>query len=125
MVLALNREAILGKTTLRRELVQVPEWGGAVYVREITGAERDRYEQSLITESHDRKGRTTRSMRLADARARLVALAACDAEGKALFTESDVPQLGKLSAAALDRVFTVASRLAGLSDQDVEELAGN
>jgi hypothetical protein len=36
-----------------------------------------------------------------------------------------VALLGEKSAAALQRVFEVGQRLSGLSDGDVEELAGN
>ena len=42
-----------------------------------------------------------------------------------LFYPSDVERLGETSAAALERVFSVGRRLAGMSDQDVEELAKN
>jgi hypothetical protein len=36
-----------------------------------------------------------------------------------------VEALGKKSAAALNRVFEVAQRLSGITDDDVEELAKN
>jgi len=38
---------------------------------------------------------------------------------------SDVKALGEKSAAALERVFDVARKLSGLSEDDVEELAGD
>jgi hypothetical protein len=42
-----------------------------------------------------------------------------------LFTDEDVAALGQRSAAALERVFDAASRLSGLSAEDMEELAKN
>ena len=51
-VVFLNREAILAAEDLPRELVEVPEWGGAVYVRALTGAERDQFEASKIGRAH-------------------------------------------------------------------------
>jgi hypothetical protein len=50
----------------------------------------------------------------------------CDDEnGERLFQEEDTFPLGGKSAAALDRIFTVAQRLNGLRDEDVQELAKN
>lgn len=114
----LTREAILEADDLDYEDVPVPEWGGTVRVKGLTGVERDRYESTLVEFRKD----GSREMRLANARARLVALAVVDAGGKPVFGREDVKALGNKSAAALERVFAVAKRLAGLTDEDVEEL---
>ena len=37
----LTREQILGLSDLPREEVRIPEWGGVVFVRALTGSERD------------------------------------------------------------------------------------
>jgi len=127
-VVILSKEAILSADDLEKELVEVPEWGGAVYVRALTGAERDAFEQSMVEMRTVRQGRrqeTVREMRLQNIRARLCALTICDEEGNRLFTDADVQALGRKSASALNRVFQVAQRLSGLTDEDVEELAGN
>ncbi|WP_461367541.1 hypothetical protein [Candidatus Darwinibacter acetoxidans] len=116
----LTRDAILQAEDLPCELVEVPEWSGSVYVRALTGIERDAFEQSVV----EQKGKSTK-MNLRNIRAKLVALTAVDEEGKRLFTDDDAALLGKKSAAALDRVFDVAQRLSGLRQEDVEELAGN
>lgn len=102
------------------EDVSVPEWGGVVRVRALNGTERDRFEESLFTG----KGRK-RKMTMANARARLVALSVIDQAGDSLFTEQDIAALGRKSAVALDRVFSVASRLAGITDRDMEEITEN
>lgn len=127
-VVILSKEAILAANDLEKELVEVPEWGGAVYVRALTGTERDAFEASLVNERVVRRGRkseTTRETNLRNLRARLCALTMCDEEGNRLFGDSEVHELGKKSASALNRVFEVAQRLSGLSEGDVEELAGN
>lgn len=116
----LNREAILAAEDLPRELVEVPEWGGAVYVRALTGAERDQFEASIV----EQRGRDVR-MNMRNIRAKLVALTVVDEDGQRIFTDDDVAALGGKSAAALDRLFAVAQRLSGLSKEDVEELAKN
>lgn len=119
-VVLLNRDAILSAEDLEKELVHVPEWGGHVYVRALTGAERDAFEASMV----DQRGRD-RKMNLKNLRARLCALTICDEEGNRLFSDADVEALGRKSAAALTRVFAVAQRLSGLTQDDVDELAGN
>lgn len=116
----LTKAQILGVADLVHEDVDVPEWGGAVRVQMLTGAERDAFEQEIVT----RQGKRVQ-MNLANVRARLVALCLVDEEGQRVFGESDVKALGRKSALALNRVFEVAQRINGLTEQDMEELAGN
>ena len=110
----LNRDSILSSDDLPKELVQVPEWVGDVYVRTLTGTERDAFEQSMVTKKD--------KPNLDNVRARFAVLTICDEAGVRLFTDADAKKLGEKSAAALDRVFAVAQRLNGFSSSDVEEL---
>lgn len=116
----LTREQILGVADLGHEDVDVPEWGGSVRVGMLTGMERDAFEQEIVT----RQGKKVQ-MNLANVRAKLVARCVVDEEGQLVFSEKDVTALGRKSALALNRVFAVAQRLNGLTEQDIEELAGN
>lgn len=116
----LGRDEILQADDLAVEDVEVPEWGGTVRVRTMTGAERDVFEQSVIT----RRGKKV-DVIMRDMRAKLVALCLIDDEGEILFSESDVRALSNKSALALNRVFEVAQRLNGLTETDIEELTGN
>jgi hypothetical protein len=113
----LNRDAILKADDLPRELVNVPEWGGDVYVRTLTGTERDQFEQELVQNKS--------KPNLANVRARFAVLTICDADGVRLFQAKDAEPLGKKSASALDRVFEVAQKLNGFSSDDAESLAKN
>jgi hypothetical protein len=118
---ALTRDAILEADDRIVEQVEVPEWGGHVFVRSLSGAERDAYESGIASIRWSGTKPTVESNR-ANVRARLVAMATVDENGRNLFTDKDVLILGQKNAAALERVFTVAQRLSGLSDEDVEEL---
>ena len=117
----LTRDQILAADDLPRETVAVPEWGGDVIVRALTGQERDEYEVAMGRALNDAdKGRGI------NMRARLVAMALIDAEGNRLFNhESHVERLGRKSGRALDRVFEVAQRLSGLGRAAQETAAGN
>lgn len=116
----LKREEILQAADLQVEEVQVPEWGGSVLVRGMTGAERDQFESTAV----ERKG-TTYHVNMQNVRARLAAACVVDEGGERMFSEKDVEALGKKSGAALQRVFDVAMRLSGMTPADVEELATN
>ena len=106
----LTREQILGSDDLPREEVDVPEWGGKVQVRTMTGTDRDAFEASLV----DKDGK------FENVRARLVALTLCDKTGARLFNDSDIQVLGGKSAKALDRVFSVAQRMNGIGADQVD-----
>jgi hypothetical protein len=116
----LTREAILAAPDIQQEVVAVPEWGGDVIVRGLSGAQRDAFEASVV----EQKGKKT-EMKLDNIRARLVALSVVDEKGKLLFSDKDVVALGKKSARPLQRLWDKARELSGLSDDDVEELAKN
>jgi hypothetical protein len=116
----LTRAAILGNTNLRSERVEVPEWGGAVNVRELTGSERDTFEASIVDLQTGAVSDNAENVR-----AKLVARTVIDDAGERLFTSDDVVELGKLSAAGLSRVYNVAARLSGITAEDLEELEGN
>lgn len=120
----LTRNMILAAPDLTTETVAVPEWGGEVLVRSLTGSERDQYESEFMV--IDTSGaKPTYEMEMGNARARLVALSLVDENGERMFDDTDVIALGKKSAAALDRVYNVARRLSALSDDDVEEMRKN
>ena len=97
--------------------VDVPEWGGHVFVRSLTGAERDAFEGSII----EGKGKN-RSVNLQNFRAKLVAAATVNSKGDRLFDSKQVEALGRKNAAALESVFEVAQELAGLREKDIEEM---
>lgn len=116
----LTRDAILGVADLKTDHVEVPEWGGVVLVRGLTGAERDQFEADSLVGRGKR-----REVNLRNFRARLVARTVVDEQGNRLFTDADVEALARKSASAIARVYDVAARLSGLTDEDVDELVGN
>jgi hypothetical protein len=117
----LTREVILAKRSLKQETVDVPEWGGAVIVQELTGAERDAFEASCV----QKRGKRSYDTNFANLRAKLVVQTVRSVDGSRLFADADTDAVGQLSAAALNRLFEVAQQLSGMTNEDVEELAGN
>lgn len=117
----LGKAAILAANDLKFEDVEVPEWGGTVRIRVMSGLERDAWEASFLTAALAGKGGGLAGS-MQNVRARLVAQTAVDEAGERLFSDADMTDLGKKSAAALDRVFAVAQRMNGLNERDIEEL---
>ena len=115
----LTREEILTADDIKTEEVAVPEWGGEVLVRSLTGTQRDNYEMEIVA-ARD-KGKLTK----AALRAGFVARCVVDEQGVRLFKDADIQALGMKSAAALDRVFAVAKRMSELSEEDLEAMLGN
>lgn len=112
----LGRDEILNAPDLPFVKVEVPEWGGAVFVRGLSGGERDEFETKILG---------TKGSSLKNARAKLVAMGTFDESGTLLFAESDVEALGKKSGKALDRLFSAIRKESGLLDADVMELVKN
>lgn len=115
----LTREQILKADDITTERVAVPEWGGEVIVKSLTGRQRDEFEGSMIEQRGKRAVMNTANMR-----AKLVAWSVVDETGERLFTNADISDLGEHSASAVNRIYAVAAKLSGLSDDDVEEMVG-
>ncbi len=116
----LSRDAILAANDVQFEDVPVPEWGGTVRVKAMTGRERDALEASMIVG----KGKNA-NVNLNNLRAKLVARSIVDENGARVFSDEDIAALGAKSAAALTRVYEVAQHLSGITQEDVDELTKN
>jgi len=115
--LMLSAEDILSSKDDSLEKVSVPEWGGDVFVRTMTGGERDSWE--LYASKQMERANNV------NIRAKLACLCLCDENGKRLFGDGQVDALGKKSAKALDRVYSAALELNKLTDEDIEQLEKN
>jgi hypothetical protein len=110
----LTKEQILNATDLPVEDVPVPEWGGAVRARTLTGAERDAFEVAS-SQAREKFGFEAAARNY---RARWAAACLVGEDGRPLFAAADVEALGGKSSAALDRVLRAANRLNGLGDPE-------
>ena len=113
----LTRDAILQVQDLKYEDVPVPEWGGQVRVRMMTGAERDAIGARLQNLDKAEAATTYRLL--------LAATCMVGEDGAALFGFADLPQLAAKSQVALDRVCEAAQRLNTLAAADIEAAQGN
>lgn len=122
----LNREALLAKEKL--EIVKVEfENGDFVYVRQMTGKERDTFEQSMLRKNRDKKGNVISvETVLDDFRAKLAVLTICDEEGNRILQPGDYPTLAaNMSAKTLETIINKAQELNAISEEDKEALVKN
>jgi hypothetical protein len=123
--MSLSRDAILTVVDVQIEKVVVPEWGGDVFLRGLTGEERDAWEASR----RQIRGAGTKHMEIVpvsdNARASLLVKCIIDEAGERVFTDRDAPALGTKNGKIIDRLYDVAAALSGIGGDDEEELAGN
>jgi hypothetical protein len=112
----LTRDAILGAQDLKTVDVPVPEWGGDVRLRMLTGAERNALHAAAAAGG---KFDATLFASL------LVAKTIVGDDGGRLFGDDDAPALAAKSASAFNRVFEAAAKLNGLGGNAVDEAEGN
>lgn len=113
----LDRLAILTANDLKTVDVEVPEWGGTVRVRAMTGTARDAFGRSLIGADGKPNG--------AGYNMKLVAVSVVNEDGTQAFTLDDIEVLGTKSAPALERVAAAADKLNLLAPDAVETAQGN
>lgn len=99
--MSLSRDAILAAAKPRIEKVPVPEWGGELFVREMTALDRDRFD-SQLAENMDLR------------RAKAFLLCACDENGKALFSDHDIQAVMAMPSGPIDRCCDVIWRLSSM-----------
>ena len=114
----LSKEALLSRDDLAVEKVDLGN-NEMVYVRELTGSERDKFEASLLVE--DRKSPSGYKASLDNSRSKLAVLCICDAEGIRLLEDKDAKALGKnMGSRKLDKIVVAARKLNKLDAEDRE-----
>lgn len=108
--MALDRKSILAADDVRKEKVAVPEWKGDVYLRVLTGTDRDRFEESYA----DQKMKAFRI--------RFLLLALCDEDGERLFSDDEADILGKKSSVVINRLFEAGWKLNAFTQEAVDAL---
>ena len=106
----LSREEILAAGELKKERVEVPEWGESVWVREMSATD------MMAWSALDKAELTIPAF---------VAMALCDADGERICTLEDAEALGNKSFDALKRVHEAALRLNGLSEKGAKDAEEN
>lgn len=92
--------------------VEIEEWNTTVYVKKLTGHELIKFRKHDASESRDQD-------------IYLVALAACDEDGNALYTLDEIEDLKEEPATAILKLVLVAQKLNNLDEESFGELVKN
>ena len=110
----LSKKDIWKVKSLRKQLVDVPEWGGSIWVREMTGESRAEYDKWLVEKGN-----------VGGMKVRIVIATAIDEDGKPMFNEIDIPDLLSKSHRAIERIANVGADISGLTFVAREEVRKN
>jgi hypothetical protein len=97
--------------TLDIEPLDIPELGGRIYVKAMSGKQRDAFEAWALSEKGPK-----------NIRGKAAARCLCDAQGNRLFADQDAGRLGEIKVSILQKVFAAIQRLSGLTKEEVDEL---
>jgi len=104
--------------------VPVPEWGGAIYMKSMTGQDRDNYiglvQARMVGSGDDRKISDYSGLS-----SHLLQKCMAKKDGSPLFSPAQVRDLQKKNSGVLNRLQTIAQEMNGLTDEEVEKYAGN
>lgn len=121
----LDRSKLLAKETLKIEKVELGN-DEFVYVRQMTGREKDRWEASLLKTVPDGKGGIKTESNMNDFRAKLVVNTICDENGTLLLNYDDYALLSSnMSADTLDKLVKASQGLNAISEEDKDEILKN
>lgn len=94
-------------TALKQEQMEIPEWGGTVFVREMTGAERSSVENRFIGKDKSMDGM----------RESVIMMCTFDDTGGKVFHPGDEKWLCDASADVLDRMFGKIMDMSGMGKE--------
>src|SRR3990172_989051 len=106
MAKLLTKEMMLEAEDLPSQEVDVPEWGGWVRLRGLSGAEASAFSSRLVRIGPDGK---PQAVKLDNFMADLLSLCIVDESGQPLFSRTDVAALGRKSARVLKRLSDIAT----------------
>jgi len=117
----IDKATILGLTSrLKIEPVAIDGLSEPLFLRTLTGRERDAFENGCFTQRGKDRVLTTDNIR-----AKLLVRSICNEQGERLFADNEAEALGNIPADILDTLFAKAQAMSGLAPTDIEELKGN
>jgi hypothetical protein len=120
--MSLSRDKLLAPLQVKREKVELPEFGEGefVFVHGMTAREKNAHDSSLM----NAKWTGVDRVKVATSKERMIVKCVRDETGQPIFQPDDVEAISQWPADVANRVFDVANRLSG-GATDVEAAAKN
>jgi len=121
----LDRNAIKNVNDRKTATINVPEWGGDVYIRKWSGKDRSMFFQKSIKGSNEAAELNWDT--LFENMTLVVALSLCDENGVALFTtkQEDIDILASKDGDVIQKIYQESLILNGLAKRSLEDAAKN
>jgi len=117
----LTKESLTNLPPVKIERVEIPELDSFCFVREMSSAQKDAFEDSTMF--IDGKGQVQK--RMENYRAKFLVQTICDEQGNLVFTMGDLPALGQLPASVAVKMFSAAQRINGMTVEEAEKNSGS
>jgi len=110
----LTKDQIIQADDKRFADVEVPEWRGFVRIKTMSAKDRQQFQSSIST-----KGKVAD-----DFMERLIICCLVDDKGKQIFEQADIKLLSDKSSVAINKIFSAAVELNGMTDKSVDQIKG-
>lgn len=102
-------------TKLKIKKYATPVWGGGVYLKQLSGADRDMIDKVGIESGDQYK----------DLRARYIVYSVCDEKGVLLFKHEDIPMITKMDGGITTALFKEITKISGIGAEEVDKAVKN
>lgn len=123
----ISREKFLKKQEFKIEQVIIDETtGDFVYIKQMSGFDRDRLEQSMTIQTKDEKGNEIAKVTTENFKAKMICATVCDENGVLLLKPDDYKTINaNFTADAIENLSNKASDLNKIRQKDQEDAVKN
>ena len=115
----LSREDILNVRDIQVKEIEVPEWGGTVYIRKLTRGQQDEFAKRRFAKTTVKGQDVDMEITMFGHDSWLVAQGVCDSEGKRLLKDADIPELNNKSGDIIGKIAIEIVNFSGMKE-DIE-----
>jgi len=124
--MALNREQILNTVDIAIKEIDVPEWNGSIYIRQLTRGEQDaylkrQYGNTQLKQDARARNQEIKGFNIYGHDAFICSLGICDEQGKSIFSQKDIVELDTKNGVVVGRIAKLIIEYSGMAG-DIEAL---
>lgn len=117
---ALTAETIFSVQDIKRERLDIEEWGGYIWIHSLSSASHEKLVQSCM-----RGAGASKTFDMIGYQSKLAVLCARDDDGARIFGDEHVDRLGAKASGPISRIATKAQELSGFGPGAIEKAKGN